>query len=304
MRKQDCKHCGQGFGLNQLYSVFDEVLCQSCADKRLKDVPRKEVTPKTVYAMHDPTVCARCKADNGLDAYDLFLEVPICTPCRNHMKHYPFPLWIKAACVVIAVMVGFTIHMNLRFFKARIFLTQSMRLGFVDNQWEQASQGMEQVVTLIPESPDLKVLWHYTAGINELQSDHSQKAVDHLEQCNNLPEDYHVKTLLLDAQSGVVFNKKDYPEFLRISQQRQKLYPNDPMILAQVSSAYACIYAAEGRDEDKQKSLDTLRHAEQLYGNSIPEGFTEYKERILYRLETRQILTKKEYDLKKATKEK
>ena len=72
MRKQECKHCGQTFGLSQLYSVFDEVLCHGCADKRLKDVPQKDITSQTVYAMRDSTLCARCGADNGLDAYDSF----------------------------------------------------------------------------------------------------------------------------------------------------------------------------------------------------------------------------------------
>ena len=219
------------------------------------------------------------------------------------MKHYPFPLWIKAACVVIILMVGFTIHMNLRFFKARILLSQSIQLGFADDQWEQASGNMEKATRLVPEMKELNILWHYMAGVHEMQSGNYVAAADHLEYCGDLPPNYQVGTLLLNARSGAAFDKKDYSEFLNISLQKQQSDPNEPMTLAQVSSAYACVYAADGHEENKHKSLDCLTQAERIYGQSIPEEFTEYKERILYRLQTRQILTKEEYQRKKENKE-
>jgi hypothetical protein len=302
MQKQGCKHCGQIFGLNQLVSVFDEVLCRDCAEKRIFDVP-KDMAPQVIRYMQDPTVCTRCKADNGLDAYELFLEMPLCPSCREHIKKHPFPFWIKAACVVIILIVGFAIYMNLRFFRAHVLFEQSISLGFQEHKWEQAAQKMEKAATLVPENQDIKTTWHYMAGYHALQSEHYEEAVEHLEYCTGLQE-YHVGYMLLEAQSGVAFNKKDYPELLRLSQEVLKLEPNDPMRLAQVSSAYACVYAITGQEADKLKCMDYLGQAEQCFQGSIPEDFAEHKERILYRLETRQILTKKVYDLKNANKEK
>jgi len=99
--------------------------------------------------------------------------------------------------------------------------------------------------------------------------------------------------------AGAAFENKDYDGFLAIAQRQSKQYPG-PETAGEVASALACKYAVTGDPSYKKQSEEMLQVAEQGSQQSpdAKKGFEEYAERIRYRLETRQIISKTEYDQK------
>ena len=97
---------------------------------------------------------------------------------------------------------------------------------------------------------------------------------------------------LLQAEAGAAFDAKDYDTFLAKSMEVLKRHPNEPMALAAVASAYACKYAATGLDAHRQEALKYLDSAAQR--GQGPE-LAEYRQRILHRLQTREIISREEF---------
>jgi tetratricopeptide (TPR) repeat protein len=108
--------------------------------------------------------------------------------------------------------------------------------------------------------------------------------------------DLAVSAMHLDA--GVAFDRKDYDAFLRISTAELEKEPNNPAIVAGVSSAMACKYAVTGDPAFRKQSEDTLAKAQVLAQRSAEEksSFDSYSQRIRYRLATREIIDTKEYN--------
>jgi len=97
---------------------------------------------------------------------------------------------------------------------------------------------------------------------------------------------------------GAAFERKDYDTFLSIAQRQWKLFPG-PETAGVVASALACKFAVTGDEQYKKQSEERLLEAER--GSQQPEQkkrFEEYAERIRYRLASRVIIDKPEYDKK------
>jgi len=97
---------------------------------------------------------------------------------------------------------------------------------------------------------------------------------------------------------GAAFERKDYDAFLSIAQKQWRLFPG-PETAGVVASALACKYAITGDEQYKKQSEEMLLEAER--GSQQPEQkkrFEEYAERIRYRLASRAIIDKPEYDKK------
>ncbi len=295
MRKGNCDKCGQSFGLNELVSVFDETLCDRCAEDRLKNTAEDRITGETVYRLTDPTICSRCGADGGQQEYGVLLEAPVCDSCREHMQKYPFPLWIKAACLGLIVLVVFTISWNWRFFRARILMERGTRAGFLEGRFAEGAEQIQTAAGLVPESDDLATLYNFMSGVVEMRAKNNEKVLGHFGQCSGLPPDYGVDSMIIQCRIGLAFDNKDYGEFLKLALQIQESSPGHPRSVAQVSSAYACLYAANGNEIDKEKAMEFLVRAEKLSESTPDPEFDEYKTRILYRIETREVITREEY---------
>jgi hypothetical protein len=97
--------------------------------------------------------------------------------------------------------------------------------------------------------------------------------------------------------AGAAFERKDYDTFLAIAQKQWKENPGSETA-ASVASALACKYAATSDPTYKTQSENMLQESERR-NSQDPEAkkaFQEYAERIRYRLESRQIISKSEYD--------
>jgi len=100
---------------------------------------------------------------------------------------------------------------------------------------------------------------------------------------------------LLDE--GAAFERKDYDAFVAVTQKEWKERPG-PDTAASLASALACKYATTGNVGYRQQSEEMLRKADQMTQGNIQamKSFEEYAERIHYRLVSREIIDKPEYD--------
>lgn len=118
------------------------------------------------------------------------------------------------------------------------------------------------------------------------------------EASNEYPQspDLAISALALDG--FVAFDHKDYDTFLRLAQAQLASRPDDPRLAGGVASALACKYAVTGDQTYRNQAEEILSKA-RTQAQRSPEqkaDFDEYVERINYRLDTRIIIDKKEYD--------
>jgi hypothetical protein len=99
------------------------------------------------------------------------------------------------------------------------------------------------------------------------------------------------------ADAGVAFDNKDYDGFLSISQDLWKKFPGAGTA-ASVASALACKYAVTSDESLKQQAEEMLAKAKQMTApdKESQAGFQEYFERIRYRIDKKDIISKQEYD--------
>jgi hypothetical protein len=161
------------------------------------------------------------------------------------------------------------------------------------------------------ESSDLfaevKGLWNHAVDAYEkagkartLYEAHDEEAAARLmrEASNEYPQSPDLAESALNLESGVAFNHKDYDAFLRISKDLMNRFPSDAMAVGGVASALACKYAVTGDPSYRQQAEEMLEKA-RLLAQASPEQvahFEEYSERIHYRLQSREIIDKPEYD--------
>ena len=96
---------------------------------------------------------------------------------------------------------------------------------------------------------------------------------------------------------GAAFEHKDYDRFLELSKSALKMSPQDPRLLATVASGLACKYATTGLPEYRTQAEQALAQArEQSLSAEEKANYEEYAERIVYRLNSREIIDKDVYD--------
>jgi hypothetical protein len=145
----------------------------------------------------------------------------------------------------------------------------------------------------VPEVRELKTLAAYFRGLSCLEQDKCEEAEGCLGQCASMPREYHVSSLLLRAEAGAAFRKKDYDRFERLAEDAAKQQPGDAIAQAQVASALACEYAVSGNEALRRRAEAKLDEANRM--DSATLGATHYVERIRHRLETREIIDSKEF---------
>jgi hypothetical protein len=138
------------------------------------------------------------------------------------------------------------------------------------------------------------------AGKLAEQDGHAAEAAQLMhEAAAQYPEAPNLANAAEAYDAGAAYERKDYDAFLSISMKMWKESP-DPFIAGEVASALACKYAVTGDEAYRTRSLEMLEKARQLTQQNpdTAKGFEEYAERIHYRLDTRKIISKQEYDRK------
>ena len=154
---------------------------------------------------------------------------------------------------------------------------------------------------------EVKALWDRAIGAadkankaGELvkQGGHDAEAAKLMhEAASAYPEAEGLAGAATQLDAGVAFERKDYDAFLELEQRQWKQYPESETAAA-VASALACKYAVTGNADFRKQAEDMLKEAAER-AKADPkqmESFREYEERIRYRLQSREIIDKPEYD--------
>ena len=113
------------------------------------------------------------------------------------------------------------------------------------------------------------------------------------------PEAKGLAAVAESLDEGSAFEAKDYDKFLAITEKQWRERPSSETAAA-VASALACKYAVTGDPSYRKQSEEMLETSHQkMSADPVEEkGSQEYAERIRYRLDSRQIISKTEYDRK------
>ncbi|HKW64046.1 MAG TPA: hypothetical protein VJN89_15950 [Candidatus Acidoferrum sp.] len=97
--------------------------------------------------------------------------------------------------------------------------------------------------------------------------------------------------------SGAAFLRKDYDTFVAITRKQWNEHPS-AATAAGLASSLACKFAATGDSGYRQQSEEMLAKSQQMAQGDAQalKNLEEYLPRIRYRLDTRQIITRQEYD--------
>lgn len=295
MRRTTCQDCVREFQLSETYKMEDKIYCKNCLERVLanRKVIKKE---NAIVRQTDPTVCFNCGFDNNQTELSQVAGLPVCSKCGDFFRNRPFPVWIKASFIVIVGLVVFSFVFNFRFIKSYYFIKQASR-AFQKGDLEKTINLAKSASNLVPEDVYLNLEVFYFEGLYYLEQEKWLDAVDAFNKCNGLSQEYYnYEDGILSAKIGLSFDNKDYDSFLRYALELQTKYPEDSIFNGQVASAYACKYAVTGDNQYKEKTLENLKKSKELSGNN--PAYKEYEQRISYRLSTREIIDKKEFDKK------
>lgn len=285
--------------MNEAFTAAKQTFCKSCLEQFLaehRDLTRK---PGAIARLRDPSMCAECGADGGDAELGTIAGLPVCATCDNRFRNRPFPTWLKASLAVLMCVAVAAFVYNLRFFLAYVELIRGGR-AVEKGDVVQAAAMYESAAGRVPEIKELAVMSSLFKAQRLLANDKDEEALALIQSVSKtapheLQATYHELELI--AESGVAFKRHDYDTFLDRSQKMMELRPSLSRAVAGVASAYACKYAATGERAFYEESLKYLARARELESGGSKEA-QEYESRIRHRLQTRNVITKEEFDKK------
>jgi len=130
------------------------------------------------------------------------------------------------------------------------------------------------------------------------QDGHSAEAAKLMHEAASLYPQLPGIAAAVDAlDGGAAFERGDYDGFLKFSEKQWREEPSSQNA-GQLASAYACKYAVTGTPSFFQKSEELIEKARQLAKDDADaqKSLDEYIPRIQYRLNSRKIISKTEYE--------
>jgi hypothetical protein len=293
MKRLTCAACGTAFAMSDGFAVLNRQLCDACARKEA-GIQAGTLTEGSVAALVDPTVCKGCGRDNASVELPRVGRLPFCQQCEQTVRSRPFPEWLRIGLVALIALAIISLWWNERFIAGYVALVRANH-AFKRGDIDGAVVEMTHAVDRVPEPPQMRGVLHFYRGIQHIRDDRVKDAAVDLTAAKELLGGGDLlERALLEARAGIAFEDHDYDAFLRHEQDALRLDPSDAMSEAGVASAYACQYAITRDEKLRTKTLDHLRKAEGLHMYD-PIIFGEYKERIQYRLDTREIIDRAEY---------
>lgn len=334
MRTNTCQACGKTLPVNDTFTVFGRTLCKECAEASLAGKTEDQVPEGAVHRNFDPTVCSQCGRDYGQKELATVAGLPACPGCRNKFVYRPFPVWVQISLAAVLLLAGIEMARNWRLFQAYIEIPRAHK-AMEEGDIEKASALFASAAAHVPESHELATEEMFCRGLCLMRKGNYTQAQDVMLKCRTrLPaqdqsaldtwlaicraqeamqrKDYAqarqivsgmhragkvgtvIDELLDGIEIAIAFDAKDYDKFLAIARKTESQAPADAQSAAQVASALACKYAVTGQETFKQECMNQLAKARELSKENA--AFKEYEERILYRLKTREIIEKEEYD--------
>lgn len=295
MRQVVCPQCGQTVPMNQTFLVFGNLRCENCADQELAS--REEPAGEgDAVAQVDPTMCRKCDADEGNRELPRVMGLPVCDACEEALRRRPYPLWVTTSFLLLLGLALFSFCHNWRFFCGFMEMRKAFRAAGQGTA-EETAAWFSAAAEHVPEVPDFRHLANFFLGVDLLGKDQPAEALSPLRDAathlpSNSPLRESAQKCLCSAEAGAAFDKKDYDAFLTKQTEALKLWPNDADAFAGVASANACKYAVTGDQKYKEQAGHYLELAMK---RDDGKDMSEYRQRILYRLHSREIIDKKEY---------
>jgi hypothetical protein len=154
---------------------------------------------------------------------------------------------------------------------------------------------------------EVKGLWDgVSEAFSKVGQAVTQDSLGHVEEAARLmneasrayPQSVQLAMNAIVLDSHAAYERKDYDAFLQLSRAALAKIPDSPTLVSGVASALACKYAVTGNVAFRVEAESLLAHAHTLAMSSPEEmaRYDEYAERIRYRLDTRVIIDKDEYD--------
>jgi len=295
MKQVACSECQQMAPMGETLLVQQQHVCSSCVEGVLAQATAKGLTSDDVFRASDPTICTQCKVDNGDEELPRVAGMPVCTTCEDRFRNRPYPMWLKGAFVALLALAIFSFSWNWRFMAATRELHQMQR-ALAKQDFERAADLADRASRHVPEIPEFAGFAAFNHGLDALAKDQSVLAVDYLKKAKQSPNSGQlpqIELFLLQAEARAAFDVKQYDEFLAKSKAIAGRTPGDATSVAMVASAYACKYAVTGKEEFRGEALKNLDRASKMAGKN-PDA-ADYRERILHRLDTREIITRQEF---------
>lgn len=241
------------------------------------------------------TTCAFCKTNFGVTKLQKLSVYPICDACKTELDQKIFPSWVKLFFAGVLVLVFFSIFWNWRFYSAYFNIKKSFS-AIAKNDVPQASFFMGKAASDVPEAKEIGEMDAYYKALGFIAKDKTTLALTELEKCKDLPTDFHINELTLQAEMGSAFDKQDYQLFLTTAKAFLQLDTTKSQSWASVSSAYACLYAQNNTDTLRQQALTYISKAKAIDDTSADAK--DYYGIIQYRIDSRQIITREQYKQK------
>ena len=152
----------------------------------------------------------------------------------------------------------------------------------VDGLWERAVKGYEDATNATKLGEDK----------------HDEEAAQLMRKASQeYPECKALKVASESYAAGADFVRKDYDGFLSHSTAALRLEPDSPELLGEEASALAAKYAVTGFPAFRERAEEDLKKAEKLSKDTKQKAsYYEYAERIRYRLDSREIIDRDEYN--------
>ncbi len=338
-----CVQCGVSGALSSFTAVGDKLCCQVCAEKVAAEARARGEKPR-VASVIDPTICFKCKRDNGSQALPTIGHVPYCSVCSEELFHRPFPQWLQLGLAGLLGLLVFALLHGKPYFSAGRSLLHGQKL-VEHGQWAEAIPYLQAALKVAPDCEDgvlllgkayaltgrpeegYKLLQEHNGGqfetnelFEEVQRIYARvdQAIASAEQADKLykqqkwdeasqamhraadlyPELPGFRDAAAAYDGTAAFERKDYDAFLRIARGARERHPNSPEVAGMLASALACKYAVTGEPDFRtecERMLDVARGLAQ----SSPEASAlekEFEARTRYRLQSRRIIDKDEYD--------
>ena len=341
MRHLKCSSCAKEFPAGEMFAVDGAVVCEPCGDRLLGEAQAKKLKPRVVRLL-DPTICSRCKTDNGDTELRTIGGMPLCATCQTAVYAYPFPVWLKASFAALLALLAFALWHGAPYFVAGRALAQARR-AMERRDYQAATTHFALVLPVKPTEQDVvllaakanlmagdvggasaflelrstfpdnalftevNTLWeHATAALAKgdsaaklAQANHTAEALRMMEQAaHQYPQSPYLAIGVLTLKGSDAYERKDYDAMVAASRKAVALMPDQPRLVASLASALACKFAMTGDSAFHREAEQLLARAQPLAEQSPEEqaSYEEYAERIRYRLRSRVIIDREEYD--------
>ncbi len=294
MRYGTCERCGSERPLGEMYQVFDRSLCEPCADVEVAQHQGQKIPDGAVRKKNDPTICSGCERDNGnFELPQLGGGLPVCAECEQRFRNPVFPQWIRASFAALLVLAVLCSAANWRFLASYLELRRGMQRAEAGDA-RGAATLLASASRRVPESNELAGVTSFYEGLASLSEDKPAEALEHLRKVPAAISDTpKFADLMLYAEAGAAFDRRDYDQFLAKSEAMLAKHPSEATARAGVSSAHACKWAVTGDPTHRTAALEFLDRARAV--GSQDASFKEYEPRILHRIDSREVITRQEY---------